>query len=303
MIKQDFMEHFLIDDRGRQCDVLPGAVEALLDYPDADFDIIDYAMRNLGWIIVTRSRRFGTIHAKFRPLTTSLEAVGTLYTLVSNPFWKTVTFEYDLFGWITETYEDDRAACSRLAFIVKSVVEFFRHPPYTAVEKSLSCLEVEDASESKMFTSVLDFWQERSGHLPEDLTHKMREIGILPRLILIGVDSSGSDGRFKYIGSGFTIYGEHWPQEAIGRSIQEQPDRAYAARVTESCMRAAQSSEPRYAHVDACIGMPGEDPRRSRYKCLKTPWRCCGEQYLMVTSVLTPDVDIPLVPSLAQQGH
>jgi hypothetical protein len=293
-------EHHLIDEQGRLCEAVPRAVEMLLDYPDADFDITAYAVRNLGWIEISLDRPAGRIEAKFRSLTVAFGAVSALYALLSNSDWKTIRFEYDLFGWMTETYEDSGTACAALHVIVQSVINFFHHPPYTTVEKNPACLRQEDAGGSKMLASVLDLWQERAGKMVDDLTHKMREIGILPRLMLIGVDSSGSDGRFQYIGSGFTIYGDRWPREAIGRNIREQPDRAYAARVAESCMRAALSTEPSYAHVDACIGMPGQDHRRSRYKCLKTPWtNSRGDRVLMITSVLTPDVDIPLIPSAA----
>ncbi len=217
---------------------------------------------------------------------------------------KAVTLEYDLFGWISETYEDGPSARARLSYIVQSVVEFLRHPPYTSVEKGAACLYGEDAPGSKMLASVLEYWQDCSGRLPEDLTHRIREIGVLPRLVLIDVESPGSAGRFRYIGSGFTLYGERWPREAVWRSFREQPDKVYAARVAESCMKTIQSAEPGYSHVDACIGMPEQEPRRSRYKCLKTLWRSSrGEQVLMITSVLTPDVDIPLVPIFEQRGH
>lgn len=293
-------EHILIDEQGRLCEGVPKAIELLLDYPDADFDITAYAVRNLGWIEISLDRPAGRIEAKFRSLTVSFGAVSALYALLSNAPWKTIRFEYDLFGWMTETYEDSGTACAALHAVVQSVIKFFHHPPYTSVEKNPARLREEDAGSSKMLASVLELWQERSGEIADDVTHRMREIGILPRLMLIGVDSSGSDGRFQYIGSGFTVYGDRWPREAIGRNIQEQPDRAYAARVAESCMRAALSSEPRYTHVDACIGVPGQDHRRSRYKCLKTPWtNSRGDQVLMITSVLTPDVDIPLIPSAA----
>lgn len=293
-------EHILIDEQGRRCECLPEVVETLLDYPDADFDITAYAVRNLGWIEISLDRPAGKIEAKFRALTVSFGAVSALYALLSNSDWKTIRFEFDLFGWMTETYQDSGTACAALHVVVQSVIKFFHHPPYTSVEKNPASLREEDAGGSQMLASVLDLWRERSGEITDDVTHRMREIGILPRLMLIDMDSSGTDGRFQYIGSGFTIYGDRWPREAIGRNIQEQPDRAYAARVAESCMMAALSSEPRYTHVDACIGMPGQDHRRSRYKCLKTPWtNSHGDRVLMITSVLTPDVDIPLIPSAA----
>lgn len=293
-------EHILIDEQGHLCEGLPDVIEMLLDYPDADFDITAYAVRNLGWIEISLDRPAGRIEAKFRSLTVSFGAVSALYALLSNSDWKSIRFEYDLFGWMTETYQDSGTACAALHVVVQSVIKFFHHPPYTSVEKNPASLREEAAGGSKMLASVLDLWQERSGEIADDVTHRMREIGILPRLMLIGMDSSGSDGRFQYIGSGFTVYGDRWPREAIGRNIQEQPDRAYAARVAESCMMAALGSEPRYAHVDACIGMPGQDTRRSRYKCLKTPWtNSRGDRVLMITSVLTPDVDIPLIPSAA----
>ena len=296
----EYSEHFLIDEQGRLCEAVPEVVEALLDYPDADFDIADYAMRNIGWIQISLNQPEGRIAAKFRSLTVSFGAISALYALLSNSDWKNIRFDYDLFGWMTETYQDNGKACAALHVIVRSVIEFYYHPPYTSVEKNPALLHEEGAGDSNMLASVLGLWQERSGVIADDLTRQMREIGILPRLMLIGVDSSGSDGRFQYIGSGFTVYGDRWPQEAIGQNIQEQPDKAYAARVAESCMMAALSAEPRYTHVDASIAVPGQDHRRSRYKCLKTPWtNARGDRVLMITSVLTPDVDIPLIPSAA----
>ncbi len=301
---QDLTERFLIDEQGMRCDALPGTVEFLLDCPGADFDIVDYSVRNLGWIEVSTNRKSAKIHAQFRPLTVSFGAVSALYELLSIAPWKAVTLEYDLFGWISETYGDGPSARGRLSYIVQSVVEFLRHPPFTSVEKSPACLYEEDAPESKTLASVLGIWQDCSGRLPEDLTHRIREIGVLPRLVLIDVEPPGSVGRFRYIGSGFTLYGDRWPREAVGRSFREQPDKVYAARVAESCMKTIQSAEPGYSHVDACIGMPEQESRRSRYKCLKTLWQTArGEPVLMITSVLTPDVDIPLVPLIEQRGH
>jgi hypothetical protein len=300
----EFTEHFLIDEHGRQCEAVPEAIEMLLEYPDADFDIAGYAIRNLGWIEVRVDPPSGTIRAKFRALTVSFGAVSALYALLSNQIWTDIRFDYDLFGWMTDTYGDNRSACAGLHFVVQNVIDFFHHPPYTSVNKNPGLLREEDETGSKMLSSVLGLWQERSGLIADDVTHKLREIGILPRLMLIDVDSTGEDARFRYIGDGFTVYGDRWPREAIGRNIREQPDTAYGARVAESCMTAAQNPQPSYTHVDACIGVPGHDPRRSRYKCLKTPWRNShGGQVLMITSVLTPDVDIPLVRSSALQGH
>ncbi len=293
-------EHVLIDEQGRLCEAVPDVVEMLLDYPDADFDITAYAVRNLGWIEISLDRPAGRIQAKFRPLTVSFGAVSALYALLSNSDWKTIRFEYDLFGWMTETYDDSGKACSALHVVVQSVIDFFHHPPYTAVEKNPASLHEEDTAASKTLASVLEFWRERGGRIPEDLTPKLRDIGILPRLVLVEADHSEGAGRFQYIGSAFTMYGERWPREAVGRNFLEQPDKIYAARVAESCKKAIGSSKPWYAHIDACIAMPDQEPRRSRYKCLKTPWtNSRGEQVLMITSVLTSDVDIPLVPRAA----
>ncbi len=296
----DLPEHLMIDDQGRLCDAVPTVIEMLLDYPDADFDITAYAVRNLGWIEISLDRPAGRIEAKFRSLTVSFGAVSALYALLSNSDWETIRFEHDLFGWMTETYEDSGTACAALHVIVQNVINFFHKPPYTAVEKNPESLHVEDSGSSKMLASVLDFWREHGGRIPEDLTPKLRDIGILPRLVMVEVTPSEGAGRFQYIGSAFTMYGEHWPREAVGRSFLDQPDKGYAARAAESCRKAIGSSAPWYAHIDASIAMPDQEPRRSRYKCLKTPWQQpCGKQVLMITSVLTSDVDIPLIPRVA----
>ena len=293
-------ERVLIDEQGRLCEALPQVVEMLLDYPGADFDIIAYAVRNLGWIEISLDRPAGKIEAKFQALTVSFGAVSGLYALLSESDWKTIRFDFDLFGWMTETYEDSGKACAALHVVVQSVIDFFRHPPYTSVEKNPASLREEDAGGSKMLASVLDLWREHDGRIPMDLTAKLRGIGILPRLVMVEADPSTGAGRFQYIGSAFTMYGERWPHEAVGRNFLEQPDKMYAARAAESCRKAIGSSAPWYAHIDACIAMPDQEPRRSRYKCLKTPWtNSRGDRVLMITSVLTPDVDIPLVPRAA----
>ena len=130
----EYSEHFLIDEQGRLCEDLPEVVEALLDYPDADFDIADYAMRNIGWIQISLNQPEGRIAAKFRSLTVSFGAISALYALLSNSDWKDIRFEYDLFGWMTEAYQDNGKACTALHVIVRSVIEFYYHPPYTSVE-------------------------------------------------------------------------------------------------------------------------------------------------------------------------
>ncbi len=107
-------EHVLIDEQGCLCEALPEVVEMLLDYPDPDFDLTAYAVRNLGWIEISLDRPAGKIEAKFRALTVSFGAVSALYALLSNSNWKAIRFEYDLFGWMTETYEDSGTACAAL---------------------------------------------------------------------------------------------------------------------------------------------------------------------------------------------
>ncbi len=111
----DLTDRYLINERGMRCDALPETVEFLLDYPGADFDIVDYAVRNLGWIEVSTNRKSAKIHAQFRTLTVSFGAVSALYELLSITPWKAVTLEYDLFGWISETYEDGPSARARLS--------------------------------------------------------------------------------------------------------------------------------------------------------------------------------------------
>ena len=293
-------EHILIDEQGRMCEAVPTVVEMLLDYPDADFDITAFAVRNLGWIEISMDRPAGRIEARFRSLTVSFGAVSALYQLLSDPVWTEIRFEHDLFGWMTETYTSNHLASAGLHHIVQSVIDFYHHPPYTVVEKNPASIHEEDAAASKTLARVLEFWREHGGRIPEDMTPKLRDIGILPRLVLVEATPSEGAGRFQYIGSAFTMYGERWPHEAVGRNFLDQPDKVYAARAAESCRKAIGSSAPWYAHIDACIARPDQEPRRSRYKCLKTPWRHpCGRQVLMITSVLTSDVDIPLVPRVA----
>lgn len=279
-----------------RCDATPELVEMLLDYPESDFDIADYAIRNLGWVEVHADRDGGEIQLRFRALTVAYEAVLAAHELLSAHDWQNVLLTYDLFGWISESHSDGRAAAHRLTVIVKAVLDFFRHPTYTAKEVGVASLLRDTTPAGRRLASVLGLWRGRSGELPDDLARYMRDGGLLPRVMLIDVESGDAVGRFRYVGHGFTVYGAAWPHEAIGRRIEDQPDTQYGARVKQSCMRAMRTGGPLFEHVDASIAQPGMEPTRSRYKCLKTLWQTArGQNVLMITSVLTPDIEVPLI--------
>ena len=91
----ELTEHLLIDEHGRLCEAVPTVIEMLLDYPDADFDITAYAVRNLGWIEISLDRSAGRIEARFRSLTVSFGAVSALYALLSNSDWRAIRWCID----------------------------------------------------------------------------------------------------------------------------------------------------------------------------------------------------------------
>lgn len=290
-------ESFLITNQGKRCRALQHDVERLIDYPRAEFDIIEYAMRNMGWIRVDYSLERQQIVLTFKALAVTEEALTAACTLLLVPKLSMVILKYDFYGWLEETYPDGSAAGIRIMEIAQSAAQARRQTEFFAVAKDPDALLQEPDAESQRLGDLLRVWQTTRGRFTPKTIPLLEQLNLLSRTLLIEPDGETKCGKFTFIGSGFTVYGENWPQEGIGVSVEEQFDSGYGQWVAKALRVIRETGIPQYEHVDARIRTPSGAAQRSRYKCLRTLWRDENSYpIMMTTSVITQDVDIPLFP-------
>jgi hypothetical protein len=104
-----------------------------------------------------------------------------------------------------------------------------------------------------------------------------------------------SDLRIIYGGGGFSVYDSFSFASTVGKSIADQPDKAYGRWVKQSYAWCNGSGDPQIDDIDAIVEEPGHDPRRRRYQRLILRWKLpAGNVVLTGSSILSPTLSIPL---------
>lgn len=285
---------FFFDHHGARIDRLPVEVVEFLCPSHDRLEVEAYLIDQLGWVKITIDAHGLSI--AFHAVMASFGAIYGCHQFLAQAGIVPIRITYDLDGRIQETYSDVSVARARLVEIAERVAEFFNRPRFSSIEKSPTDLASEVGGAGRALGAALQAWQDSAGRLSVDVKKKLKSARLLDRTMLFDIDPASGRGRFQYVGRGFTHYGSAWRAQAIGRFAEEQPDERYVESTYPSYRKAIDTGRPLYEHVDAGIRAKGQPLRRSRYKVLKTLWRDdAGTAVLMVSSVLTPDIDIPLL--------
>jgi len=108
---------------------------------------------------------------------------------------------------------------------------------------------------------------------PDRLAEVLVPLGFFDRAAIVR-NPRGSDRLlFEHRGRAFTFYQPCWNLLAMGRDVEDQPDRVYGAHTARCYREAFAEDAPRFEAVDALIRTPGREVRRSRFDRLILPWR------------------------------
>jgi hypothetical protein len=134
---------------------------------------------------------------------------------------------------------------------------------------------------------LLAIWHVTGGLWTDHLRDLLTALNLLERAVVLRNPTGGDRLVFDFRGDFFSFYPRSWNRLAIGRDLEDQPDRDYGLRTAHSYREVLVGGEPRFEAVDAVIRSPGEDVRRSRYDRLILPWRTSdNERFLTGVSVL-----------------
>lgn len=134
---------------------------------------------------------------------------------------------------------------------------------------------------------LLAIWHVTGGLWTDRLRDLLTALNLLERAVLLHNPAGGDRLVFDYRGASFSFYPPCWNLLAVGRDLEDQPDREYGRRIALSYREALEDGQPRFEAVDAVIRVPGHDARRSRYDRLILPWRTSdNERFLTGVSML-----------------
>ncbi len=291
------IETFLITHDGKICPAAGLSDRVLSDDAGTGCDVIEQTVRKTGWIGVEFDRDRQEILLTFRAMEMAEQAVTAVCALLLIPSLNRVILKYDFIGTKSECLSNGSAASMRLMEIAKSAEELRLQYEFFASAKDPNLLFKREETDARRLGALLKVWRESMGIFNENTVPLLKEFGLLSRTLLIEPTGQGHAGKFTFIGQDFTVYGANWPEEGIGMPVDQQFDSGYGVWVAKALAVIRETGHPQYEHVDARIRRPNGEQRRSRYKCLRTFWRDSNNHpILMTNSLITPNVDIPLLP-------
>lgn len=277
---------YLIDPSGRWWRWPSPVLAEKLGFPDADFDLAGYAVRNLGyvWLMVDNNVTF----LQFRAGSVGGATLGSLKPYLQNAAPdKPVGLVYFASGWMEEVYTEPQPLLRRLTALAA-----LREPRMR--DLFMRQTSRPDDPAAGLLGQLYALWRDSGGRLGPGARDFLRRSGLEQRTVLSEAHGDGSI-RVVASGAGFSIYDSFQMQQLVGRPIAEQPDQAYGQWVAQAYADCRDAATPLADAIDAIVEAPDHDPRRRRYQRLILPWRDAENRLLLSgSSVMKPDLRIPL---------
>ena len=271
----------LIDDLGEEQSWPSPLLAAQLGAVGADFDVVDFAVRNLGYVEIVE--KAGAVRLRFRPLIMSGRAVAALlyYVAQCNPHRAALSW-FDK-AWRHEMHGDSKALLQRISAILKDSQRTAPEEPFLATRRSLNtCLQ----PRNNRFAPLLRQWL--SGLRNESLQDFLAANGLLDRAIIVARDGATGQYIIRHFGRGIRLYDQSWAPVALGRRVQDQPDPDYGKWIGDVLQAVDESQSARCELVHARVRRLDGKIEPWRYERLIVPWVGADGQR-MVVSVTQPN--------------
>lgn len=272
----------LIDDKGETWPAGAVAVRQRLGHDPSQFDPVGYAVRNLGFALVRQRGR--SIHLSLRPALVTPATLGALFYRLAEAMPERLLLSYLQRNWQHEVIRSAHEAMLRLEDLVYTGSTWRPHSAYL-VQRHPLVLRKHSALQS--LGPLLAVWHLTGGLWTDRLRDLLMALNLLERAVVLRNPTGGDRLVFDHRGASFSFYPPCWNLLAIGRDLEDQPDREYGIRTAQSYREALGDGQPRFEAVDAVIRAPGKEVRRSRYDRLILPWRTSdNERFLTGVSTL-----------------
>jgi hypothetical protein len=238
-----------------------------LGYPSPDFDLIGYAIRNLGFILVSCFRNAMRIRANLGSVARRTVASAIELTMAGD--YDRFAFEVGVVAPSVEIIGNLNDAIARLEDLLEATAQHDRPAAIVCEELSLGRLRHPKRAH---LCRLIKEWKRTRGRLPRHLLAPFEETGVAERTVL--TRTYGDRGaRIEFFGPRLDVFDPGWSARAIGLDLEDQPDPIYGIGTARGYHEVQGLERPRLELVDAVINAPGRPRLRSRYERLLLPWK------------------------------
>ncbi len=293
------MPRYLIDSQGRVWDPFDDSLLVALGDPEPDYDLVSYAVRNLGFVEVVVGERPDApmTTVRVRELAVTPAALLAASEMIARVAVGPVTIVSGTEQWTERHFSSSAAAVEWLQSQTHADVLTTTFSDIAVVSEDLGKLSNRrlNAIEQNEDRLALLFkkWRIASGKFSYDTTQFMVNFGLLDRATLAHSSDSGAL-VWQHVGQSLNLYerdDKAWHLTLVGRPVDQQNDRNYGAFIQKSFHQAITRNEPRLDHVDAVI-RNRSGSHRSRYDRLVLPWQADDGTKLISTLSYKTDRDL-----------
>jgi len=273
----------VIDDNGETWPVgAPGLREVLTSCPDADADIVDYSVRNLGFVLLQPAGRM--VRAEMHlSLVKPATLIALYYNLLDLKPKQILLSRLGAQGTSHELFDD----VSEFAATVERHIDdagVQRHrPAYALVLRPLEHL---DRARYARFAPVVALWGAARGRLPDDLISFLRGYGLQSRAALLRCAPGSRLLVYEHVGSSHCFVGQAClPLLLIGRSAEMLPDPDYGFWAARSYYICLAERKPRLETVSAVLERSDGQRLWTYHDRVILPWRASdGARFILALS-------------------
>ena len=132
---------------------------------------------------------------------------------------------------------------------------------------------------------IVELWERTRGELTDEVHGALRTRGLLPRTILVRQVAETSRLVTEHFGTGIMIMEPEEARLAVGRDLQDQPDRAYGEWMAEAYAETLWHCRLRVDSCRALVRTSAATTLRTRYDRVLMPWHSGSDLFLMCLSL------------------
>ena len=269
-----------VSDTGQLVDARPGELWWHIDDRPADFNLSDYAIRNLGFVWFRPGVNGARLKLRADLVTTA--CFERVVRLVVEQRIVRLVIEHEAEGVPTEVLHNLNDIIARLDFLRGTTPGERPREHYMLETLDLGRLR---HGKRRWLAETFTAWVRSRGRLPPDF-EPLKRAGALDGGHLL-VSLKGSDQAIiQTWPSTITCYSPSESAALIGRDLSDQPDRTFGQWVAKPYYEVVRAAAARLDLVEAQIRPPDGPALVSRYERLLLPWRASsGEIWVSGTSL------------------
>jgi hypothetical protein len=284
------MRSIVFDDQGELWDGQSRRLALDLNASIGGEDLIDYVVRNLGFIAAKEMG--GSLRISLRPAVVSPIAFSALLYWLHDRAADRVLVSFCDREWSHEMLRSRDEAVRRLMARI-DFGQGARDGDF--LQESLP---LDSLPRQSPLREVLDVWRACGGKFDRNRLAPILERALNGRFVLVEAHPERPAMIIKDVGSGLSKPAEYWLARSIGNRVEDQPDYDYGKWVASYYRDVIAKGEPTLGNVDAVINWPQQSRRSFRYQRLVVPFRGDNNStMLMAASLVDPAINLRVKPA------